>query len=356
MAWPASVATWADRMDRPGLAQGGAERPEQARAVARAHLEHARGLAGVRRPPRRGPARARAGRGPRAGGPARARRGRRRPRRSSCWVRKAASGTSATRSLSTRQVFTATPSTVCSTAARTWTPAEASSPAVSLNSPSRSGAAISSSTPPGPGLDADPGPPVEGDRAGQAEVDEPGEVDRVVVRPAVDEHPLDLVGERADQRGPPRRPGRRAGRAGVGLGEAPQQREHVAAALDRGDQRVLRLGVGVVAPGRQLGQRQVLADQQGDEVGVLAAQPDPVDRRPGDRARPTAGCCGAGTGQLADVVQQGGEQQQVRPVDLGEVAVRLDHGLHGVPVDGVPVHRVVLRPGADAASTPAASR
>ena len=63
---------------------------------------------------------------------------------------------------------------------------------------------------------------------------------------------------------------------------------------------------------------------------------------------PTARVRGARAGQLADVVQQAGEQQQVGPVDLGEVTLHLGHALHRVPVDGVPVDRVVLGPGADA--------
>ena len=67
---------------------------------------------------------------------------------------------------------------------------------------------------------------------------------------------------------------------------------------------------------------------------------------PGDRG-PHRGVKGGRPGDLADVVQQGGQQQDVGPVDLGQMALRLDHRLYRVPVDGVEVDRVVLRPGPD---------
>ena len=52
--------------------------------------------------------------------------------------------------------------------------------------------------------------------------------------------------------------------------------------------------------------------------------------------------CGAG--DLADVVQQGGDQQQVGPVDAADEAGARTTVSIEVPVDGVPVARVALRP------------
>ena len=92
--------------------------------------------------------------------------------RSSSCTSRAGSGTSVGRCLSTRQVFTATPSTVFSTAERTETEWAASSPAVSENSPSRSGRGDHQLDATRLRLHPDPRPVVQADRAGQAEIDE----------------------------------------------------------------------------------------------------------------------------------------------------------------------------------------
>ena len=66
----------------------------------------------------------------------------------------------------------------------------------------------------------------------------------------------------------------------------------------------------------------------------------------GDQAHADVGVVLAGAA-LADVVQEGADQQQVGPVDVAGVRARLHGGLEQVPVDGVAVDGVVLRGRAD---------
>ncbi len=98
----------------------------------------------------------------------------------------------------------------------------------------------------------------------------------------------------------------------------------------------------MVAFGGEGGQREVLAYEQLHQIGVGGVEPDRQHGLPGDR-RADVGVVHADPRQLADVVEQAAEQQDVGSVDLGEVTLRLRDGLHRVPVDGEGVDGVVLR-------------
>ena len=69
----------------------------------------------------------------------------------------------------------------------------------------------------------------------------------------------------------------------VGLGQEPQHLQRLQPPVDRGDQRVDRGRVAVIAPGGQLGQGQVLADQPLDQLDVGLRQADRLRDLPGDR-------------------------------------------------------------------------
>ena len=56
-----------------------------------------------------------------------------------------------------------------------------------------------------------------------------------------------------------------------------------------------------------------------------------------------------GAGDLADVVQQRGQQQEVGALDIAHQPAGHDDRLDRVSVDGMPVDRVVLRPATDLA-------
>ena len=83
----------------------------------------------------------------------------------------------------------------------------------------------------------------------------------------------------------------------------------------------------MVALGGQPGEREVVPDQLLDQVGVGSVEPDRLDRLAGDR-RAACSVVDTGAGQLADVVEEAGQQQEVGPIDPGQVTLRLGHGLH----------------------------
>ncbi len=164
-------------------------------------------------------------------------------------------------------------------------------------------------------LHDDPGPAVQRDRAGQAEIDQG--VVSARLRLAGQQF-LGPLGQGVDQLRPPRRPGRRTGRPRVGLGQRPQQPQHLEPAVDRLDQGIHRRRVGMITAGGQLGQGQVLPDQQFHQRRVGLGEPHRGHGLPGDR-RADRRMIMVGAGQLADVVEQTAEQQQVRPLHRGQV-------------------------------------
>ncbi len=157
---------------------------------------------------------------------------------------------------------------------------------------------------------------------------------------AVDRHrPLHQV---AHQPCLPRAPGRRAGGECVGLGQGVQQAEDPGAAGGPGHRLDGRRVVDV-PPGRGLDEQEVLAHHRDQHVGVRRREPEPwreivddLDSHVGVVAGPA----------LADVVQQGAEQQQVGPVDLAGRRRRGGGCLQQVPVDGEAVVGIALRPAA----------
>ena len=143
----------------------------------------------------------------------------------------------------------------------------------------------------------------------------------------------------ADEGGLPAAPRGGAGGRGVGLGERVQQVQHLGAA----DEVRHGLGgrrVGEVAPGRDVGQQQVVPDQRDEDRDVVRGQPEP---RPGHRDQVGPDGAVVARPALADVVQQGGEQQQVGAGDPPGQPGRGRRGLGEVPVDGEAVHGVALR-------------
>ncbi len=145
----------------------------------------------------------------------------------------------------------------------------------------------------------------------------------------------DEVGDEACLPGPP---GRRAGRLAVGLGQCGEQmqREPVAGGL-----RDPRNGGGVVevAPGCGVGQQEVVAhevDEDGDVVLVEAhPRADAVDHLDADGGV-------VAREPLADVVQEGPDQEEVGPIDGVGEAGRQCGGLEQMTVDGVGVVGVAL--------------
>ena len=83
-----------------------------------------------------------------------------------------------------------------------------------------------------------------------------------------------------------------------------------------------------------------------DQLRVFLVEPDCSDRLASDR-RSTICVVHAGTGQLADVVEEAGQQQDVWPLDSSEVLLHLGDGLDQMPVDCMTVDGIVLWPGAD---------
>ena len=144
------------------------------------------------------------------------------------------------------------------------------------------------------------------------------------------------------------------GRGGVGLREQGEGREPLGRADPRGDVEHEVL-VGEVAAGRGVGQQQMLGDHERGEVARGPPHPHEVERLGGD-AR--AGRHVAALARLADVVQQGPEQQAVAigavrqgarderivVVGRGEQAAHLDQRGREMGVDREAVVRVALGP------------
>ncbi len=152
--------------------------------------------------------------------------------------------------------------------------------------------------------------------------------------------PLDQVG---DEGPPPGRPGRRAGGQGVRLGQGVQQFQRALRADSFGDRahggRVLQ-----VAPGGRVDEQQVMAYEGGEHGHVLAVEADPRGDVLGDDL---AGHRVVPGPALADVVQQGGDQEEVGAVDAAGELGGPDGRLDQMPVDGPDVHGVALRAAAD---------
>jgi hypothetical protein len=124
-----------------------------------------------------------------------------------------------------------------------------------------------------------------------------------------------------------------------------QQLQHRRVVLDRRGDAIHGGGVVDVAAGSGIGQQQVVADQRPQRVDVLRREAHPGGDLGGDGLPHDAVVAGIA---LADVVQEGGDEQQVRAVDVAGELGGGRRGLHQVPVDGVPVPRVPLRQGAHA--------
>jgi hypothetical protein len=92
-------------------------------------------------------------------------------------------------------------------------------------------------------------------------------------------------------------------------GEGGEQVQALRARDDVGHRRDGRRIVEV-PPGRHVGQQQVLAHEQDDDVDVLGREAESLDERSND-LRAFAGVV-ASAATLADVVQQRGDEQQVR--------------------------------------------
>ncbi len=98
-------------------------------------------------------------------------------------------------------------------------------------------------------------------------------------------------------------------------------------------------GVVEVAPGGGLDEQQVVAYESGDDAHVLLVEADPGGHVAGDDLAGHGVVAGP---PLADVVQEGGDQEQVGAVDAAGEGGGADGGLHEVPVDGPGVDGVAL--------------
>ncbi len=148
--------------------------------------------------------------------------------------------------------------------------------------------------------------------------------------------PFDQVG---DEGGAPGGPGGRPGGEGVRLGEGVQQFEGALGADGLGDG-PHGGGVVEVAPGGGLHEQQVVAYERGDHGDVARVEADTGGHVPGDDL---AGHRVVAGPALADVVQQGGDEQQVGAADPAGEGGGAYGGLDEVPVHGPQVHGVALR-------------
>ncbi len=106
-----------------------------------------------------------------------------------------------------------------------------------------------------------------------------------------------------------------------------KQREDVRAALHSLDQRLQGGGIGVIPLGGQPGQREVMPHQVLDQLSVALVEPDRLDRFTCDR-RAACRVVDTSAGQLADVVEEAGQQQDVGPIDTSQMRLHLGHCLH----------------------------
>ena len=130
----------------------------------------------------------------------------------------------------------------------------------------------------------------------------------------------------------PLAPRGRPGGQRVGPGQGRHQLEHLGGAElvgDRGDGR----RVVQVAPGGVLDEQQVVPDDEGERRDVVGVEAHPGGDRHRERL-PRLAVVAGGLGALADVVQQGPDEQQVRAVHLAHQRDRLHGRLQQVPVDG----------------------
>ena len=75
------------------------------------------------------------------------------------------------------------------------------------------------------------------------------------------------------------------------------------------------LAISVITLGGQCGQSQMVSHQKLDQFGVARPKSNRCDGLAGDR-RPAIRVMRAGPGQLADVVEEAGQQQDVGPINL----------------------------------------
>ena len=166
----------------------------------------------------------------------------------------------------------------------------------------------------------------------------PGDlVDRAATQHVAD--PFDQIGHQLGLPWAPRG-GSRGQRVGLGQRAEQLERAQVADGLGDGGQRGR---VGQIAARGDIGQQQVMAHQRGQHLGVLGrqphARPDGLHQRNADLGV-VAGVA------LADVVEQRAEHQQVGAVhSVGHLRC-LGDCFPRVPIDGVAVVHVPLRPSA----------
>ncbi len=147
-------------------------------------------------------------------------------------------------------------------------------------------------------------------------------------------------GQLVEQRGAPVGPRQRPGGGGVRLGEREQDLEDLTVAPDGGDGGVDGGRVLVVAAGRELDEGQVLADERDEHLDVA--------RREAPALRDGAREVGAGhrvvprAPHLPDVVEQRGDEEQVRAGRPSHQPGRAHDGLDEVAVHGVAVDRTAL--------------
>jgi len=166
------------------------------------------------------------------------------------------------------------------------------------------------------------------------------------------EHVLHLRDELAHESTPPRRPRRRPGRRGIGHREQVERRETLERADGRGDVHHQVL-VGQVPAGRGVREQQVLGDHERRELGGVWLQVHRVEL-PAREVGP--GRHVVTLPHLADVMQQGTEEQCVMVVDGrrelggdrvgGRILEEPGHrreGAREVTVDREPVIGIALR-------------